>query len=155
MTDYLTEAEQAIGERAEKATEGPWVAREGRDEWVAHDVVAVDGDGRPQARIAIGMGNWEMEVESNFDFIAHARSDVPTLLGEIERLRALLNRAADGIISPKEAIYALQESRGPQEANRPLAGAEPGAFSADSKGLPGASRGSHHGEEACEAGGQP
>lgn len=33
---------------------------------------------------------WSPEAEANLEFIAHARTDVPALIAEVERLRAVL-----------------------------------------------------------------
>ena len=65
---------EAIRQRAEKATEGPWYY--------------IDfGDGR-----AISSEATEEEVcmpitDYDADFIAHAREDIPALLAEVEQLR--------------------------------------------------------------------
>ena len=86
MTLHLS----SIRERVEKATPGPWTADllpEGHEsiDWVI-----------------IGAGG-NLSSDMNRDdaaFIAHARSDIPALLDEVERLRAcrdvLLEMVSDG-----------------------------------------------------------
>lgn len=66
-----------IAERAEKATEGPWMASDGIY------VIELDGT-HPE-----GYGEVVAECERTVDaeFIAHAREDIPKLLAEIERLK--------------------------------------------------------------------
>jgi hypothetical protein len=75
----------AIKERTEQATPGPWTNHE--EEVVGQEVV--DPAGRTLVDVR---GDHE---EADAEFIAHAREDVPALLAEIERLRALLHEVAD------------------------------------------------------------
>lgn len=79
MTDPLTDAYlDAIEQRAHAATEGPWEAS-------AHDhylVICPDCGVR---------GGYE---RADAEFIAHARSDVPALLAEVRRLRAMEQRVS-------------------------------------------------------------
>lgn len=69
---------EAIRERAEKATEGPW-------NW--------DGDFTYTKRGMLEPLIWESEYkgigveETDADFIAHSREDIPALLAEVERLQ--------------------------------------------------------------------
>lgn len=96
----LTNAElNAIRERAEKATPGPWEARAWKsttdDQYFVSQ--AFEG-GKELATAWQGERYPEMpeipngEAEANAKFIAHARSDVPKLLAEIERLRNGIDR---------------------------------------------------------------
>lgn len=65
---------EAIRKRAEAATEGPWETALLEDGWhVMHDGMIVAEMYRKEAEDA--------------EFIAHARTDIPKLLAEIERLR--------------------------------------------------------------------
>ena len=69
----------AIRERAEKATKGPWKAFvEGRDMECGSSFIQTQGE--------------DIELlgatEADYDFIAHARQDIISLLDEIEKLRA-------------------------------------------------------------------
>lgn len=71
---------KAIRERAEKATPGPWTIHS----W--GEITSFDVTQRYVAQaIAINAG-YEV-AKANADFIAHARTDVPALIDEIERLR--------------------------------------------------------------------
>lgn len=83
--ERLTDADlQAIKERAEKATPGPWKV----------------GRQSPNGACNVGTINGLLTAQttdgSNAEFIAHAREDVPKLLAEVERLRRE-NRFAFGI----------------------------------------------------------
>lgn len=71
----------AIRERAAAATEGPWT-------WASH--TTADGDewavfDPADHALASNRDGWAPDAE----FIAHAREDVPALLAEVERLRAI------------------------------------------------------------------
>ncbi|WP_232696123.1 hypothetical protein [Brevibacillus daliensis] len=79
---------EAIRERAEKATLGPW-------EWSDGDYINNNGDFRTSAGEPIchfgGHYGYEtftgMEPELvDIEFIAHSREDIPNLLAEIDRL---------------------------------------------------------------------
>jgi hypothetical protein len=81
-----------IKERAEKATEGPWVYDVGNleveshaDKFYRHVVVHVKND--LGDRIKEGRCHYDVDAE----FIAHARTDIPKLLRVIERLEAQRN----------------------------------------------------------------
>ena len=87
MTDgALNAAEiQAIKQRAAAATPGPWVEYiEARDDISGSDVISTGGEDiyMPGASVA------------DYVFVAKAREDVPRLIAEIERLRALLDQHA-------------------------------------------------------------
>lgn len=77
MTD---EELQAIKERCEAATPGPWQRHK------YHHIRSAEG-------IELNAGHYDLvelssfNLEANRDFIAHAREDIPKLLAEIERLR--------------------------------------------------------------------
>jgi len=74
-----------IRNRYEKATEGPWIASvEGRDHTSGDSVILRGPKGSNEDLYLIG------GTEFDYDFIAHAKQDIPLLLGEIERLRRLL-----------------------------------------------------------------
>ncbi|NDO78254.1 hypothetical protein GKZ75_08460 [Kocuria indica] len=72
----------AIRERADSATEGRWAWQE--------DAVLLAWDGEE--------ASWVLDHGAAFpedaEFIAHAREDVPALLAEVERLRALIKDQA-------------------------------------------------------------
>ncbi|MEH7521745.1 hypothetical protein V7149_00460 [Bacillus sp. JJ1503] len=84
MKRLTNEQLDAIRERVEKATSGPWFVKYGLD----------------SAEVFVGDKRWivaEIPKVSNAEFIAHAREDVPKLIAEIERLN--------------EAIQQLSENR--------------------------------------------
>ena len=75
--EYLDEIEM----RANLATPGPWVEYlEARDKISGSDVISTQGEDiyMPGASMA------------DYEFVAHARQDVPKLLNEVRRLRKLL-----------------------------------------------------------------
>jgi len=86
----MTESElQAIEARAEAATEGPWniegdepkhLALSG---WSASMWSAGSG-----YQVLLHRGTSWQPKRSDFEFIAHARTDIPALLAEVRRLRA-------------------------------------------------------------------
>ena len=90
MTDPLTAAElDAIEQRANAATEGPWEAS--AHDHAAGDVPILDRTGHylvicPDCGVR---GGYE---RADAEFIAHARSDVPALLAEVRRLRSIVTR---------------------------------------------------------------
>ena len=79
-----------IKERAERATEGPWVfdrkATGGEASPSLFSNAKILGDLAPMP-ITTGTPFW---TDSDFDFIAHARADIPALVAEVEALRAAL-----------------------------------------------------------------
>lgn len=83
---------QAIKARAEAATPGPWTnVDEDGEHWKS--ITAIEG-GDP---LSVTMKIYDEGGHSLADaeFIAHARTDVPALVAEVERLRkALLKRGA-------------------------------------------------------------
>lgn len=82
---------KAIMERANAATPGPWTRRP-NDEWMVDDA--------EESRVAeTNLRKW---VDA--EFIAHARTDVPALCAEVDRLRA---EAADCA----ENHYTAEEGR--------------------------------------------
>lgn len=90
---------QAIRERCEKATPGPWfVAEEGFGKKSCPTVYAA---GKELRYIAFcdDKFNFEQMTDNlaNAKFIAHAREDVPALLAEVERLQEALDKAEQRI----------------------------------------------------------
>lgn len=87
---------EAIKERYEKATEGPWKRR---GDWIDggdYDEVLAP---RPVSCMTYcygGSSQIEME-DADAEFIAAARSDVPALVAEVERLREALNSQREEI----------------------------------------------------------
>lgn len=83
----ITDEELAsIKERCEKTTAGPWTSYfEGRDHVSGSNFIMTgEGANRGDDIELIGA-----KIEDQ-DFIAHARQDIPKLLGEIERLKMLI-----------------------------------------------------------------
>ncbi|MRR32473.1 hypothetical protein EG834_19585 [bacterium] len=79
--EYLTE----VKERVDSATPGPWISFvEGRDHFGGDSFIRVTMDDSMEDMYLQGASIADQ------DFIAHARQDIPMLLGEIERLRQLL-----------------------------------------------------------------
>ena len=84
----------AIKARCEAATPGPWAVA-GKDEddhtpWV----IALDGDAEPWW-VAAWVAAFAMDITptdgvNNAEFVAHARTDVPALVAEVERLRRVV-----------------------------------------------------------------
>lgn len=81
----MTEAElEAIRVRCERATSGPWVSFvEGRDHTSECDFIQTDGEDITLSGATV----------DDQDFIAAARQDIPALIEEIYRLRALIHAA--------------------------------------------------------------
>lgn len=77
----------AIQERADNATTGPWVRWEGWDD--ADN--SVSSDGREDAPTIADL----ITEKADAEFISRAREDVPALLAEVERLRDELAKARE------------------------------------------------------------
>ncbi|WP_060210221.1 hypothetical protein [Sporosarcina koreensis] len=78
MQRLTQEQLEAIRERAEAATEGPWKNFDGG--------YIVGG-----SEIAVGEVVAEAERDADAEFIAHAREDIPALLAEVERMQKIIN----------------------------------------------------------------
>jgi len=90
-----------IKERAEKATDGPWIAHKHAPERIycaEDDMFASNGRARtdPRGPSSLSFTTEICRIESdlfhpeplaNRNFIQHAREDIPALIGEVERLR--------------------------------------------------------------------
>src|SRR5260221_188990 len=87
----------AIRERAEAATPGPWqcfngyVRARGTDEDSPSDEMCMVriGPASNEGGIRAQWGNDLQASRADAEFIARAREDIPALLAEVERLRAL------------------------------------------------------------------
>lgn len=127
MTNRLTTEEiEAIRKRAENATEGPWEQLNGVDIFTPlnittnHDVASDHNDGWHIATcvgFTTTVDGEEIEldyteVEANAEFIAAARSDIPKLLAEVERLRNALT----------EITFAGKSTLKDEIANKALGG---------------------------------
>jgi hypothetical protein len=114
----LTPDEVAIKERCENATVGPWESwcrdvgnPNGDPVWDENHFLQFEIKG---PRPVYGRGDF---VGRDSDFIAHARTDIPTLLATIEELRetiAILGRSvnstADMVTERNAKIAALHEA---------------------------------------------
>lgn len=109
---------EAIRARVEKATPGPW-----RSEPTSNDYAILFPDGSGVALVWDWSENGEKtpEAVANADFIAHARTDIPALLAEVDRLRealkpfaryaANMDRRADDEITSVEIELSAAESQ--------------------------------------------
>jgi hypothetical protein len=84
----MSNAELAhIQDRCDRASPGPWVSMiEGRDHTCGSSFIMTGPPGRRSEDIEMSGA-----TAADRDFIAHARQDVPRLLDEVRRLRALLS----------------------------------------------------------------
>lgn len=107
----------AIRARAEAATPGPWVT-----DWDAGYVVqsalslVADVHGEPVR--ADDPLDYDDTGQPDAEFIAHARVDIPMLLDEIERLRALLDESGASANSDRSTHTgrgATNSPAGPQD----------------------------------------
>lgn len=82
----------AIRAREREATAGKWTARKVdlNAPWFVEAGYTEDDDGRLVAEV---FGNFEHEREADATFLASARTDIPALLAEVDRLRAALEAA--------------------------------------------------------------
>ena len=83
----------AIEERAERATPGPWHAHRDADSIGLGPIVFVHIPRADKDR-SYALTNGERE-NSNRDFIAHARTDVPALVAEVRRLRGAMEKVRE------------------------------------------------------------
>jgi hypothetical protein len=91
---------KAIEKRLEAATKGPWRGeKHSIYVWGADGGMVADNitqlDWKEHGEIArmrgVGMGRYESgELQANYDFIVHARQDVPDLLALVREMRAAL-----------------------------------------------------------------
>lgn len=104
----------AIASRAEAAERGPWEVTNGGDNETSTFIDGPDGD--VLIRNMRGHGYLSEEYvwveEPNAQFIAHARTDIPALLAEVERLRALTTVDDDMVKRAALAVYEEGEEPG-------------------------------------------
>src|SRR5215212_10115576 len=89
----MTESElQAIRTRLRKASSGPWMVKRVPNLWPTQ---AGDGRTHPSIRgFRVPKRMYELapeQAERDAAFMADARQDVPVLLGEFDRLRAIVH----------------------------------------------------------------
>jgi len=108
MTD---EELQAIEQRAEAASQGPWTLF-----GAGNACVYADSEGSIVASCGLCVGR--PRDGRNAEFIAHARADVPALLGEIRRLREDNERMTqNAVAAERERIAAALEKWSPSTAS--------------------------------------
>lgn len=105
MADRVPEEElKAIRERAEKATEGPWFWRQAYElydgfHWALHSPES-EANNRVIGLKTVAFDHFSTEAEWQADpdvqFIAHARTDIPTLLAELTRVTEERDALRDG-----------------------------------------------------------
>lgn len=85
----LSEQLMEIRNRCSAATPEPWISYvEGRDHTSGESVIVRGINGSEEDLYLIG------GTTADQDFVAHARQDIPRLLDEIDRLRALVHAGA-------------------------------------------------------------
>jgi hypothetical protein len=89
MTDYTKLATEAL-ERAEKATPGDWIDLP-KETPKSHRRVVAGVSGMHEHHVAL------VGTDDNADFIAAARTDVPTLAHAVLELVAALETIVDGV----------------------------------------------------------
>ena len=108
---------EEIKARAEAATEGPWRYCGANEERGGCDCGLVWGpDGNAtvaETNTGYEGGGWDWKWEpeaviANGKFIAHARTDIPALIAEVERLR-VENKVADEVVE-LEALNELPKT---------------------------------------------
>lgn len=108
----MTEQElQAIKERVENTTKGPWKVVKSEESGVQIGTTWEHGQlkaGVPVVTTAHGVGGTTIYInQNNAEFIAHAREDVPALIAEVERLRETLQTIA---FTPKFKLQCEAEN---------------------------------------------
>ena len=103
MEDDITKQLQAIKERCEDATPGPWVVmmHGNYGERVVIDV----SDGMPDEMLCV------LKRPEDAQFIAHSREDIPTLLSEVTRLSDDLKFAIERLIAAYAAMMPGEPGR--------------------------------------------
>jgi hypothetical protein len=82
---------EQIRARSQAARAGPWTAFiEGRDFLSGSSMIRI-GENEMSSEDLYLTGDARAVPEADFDFIAHARQDIPALLDEVERLKRLLD----------------------------------------------------------------
>lgn len=86
---------KTIRDRAEAATPGPWndvrIGRVGNGSGASHEEQIVNADG---VGVVIQTHDGSDQAMANTVFVCHARTDIPDLCDEVERLRAGVREAA-------------------------------------------------------------
>jgi hypothetical protein len=102
MEKITKEMIEEIEKRLSDASPAPWKSfLEGRDHVSGSDFIRVGEGATRKMDIEISGGKRE-----DLDFIAHARQDVPLLIKEIKRLRAMVANSADAQMKNEESPEA-------------------------------------------------
>jgi len=112
----VTEQElQAIKERANAASNAPWIVEAGEysgNNWLVGTITVNFGESYRDYKVyfvttkSVHASELEGDAKTDAEFIAHARADVPALLTEVRSLRAMLDAV------PVAAIGTLFEAYG-------------------------------------------
>ena len=105
----------AIQRRVESATEGPWAHWAGREQWA--NCIKSDTDEGMYTVAEV------VSEASDAKFISRAREDIPALLAEVQRLRALTTVDDDMVERATQALWSTAVGEVGQGA---LDGARPG-----------------------------
>lgn len=104
---------QAIKERAQYATEGPWQVVESEESGVQIGTTWEHGQLKscvPVVTTACGVGNTTVYINHvDAEFIAHARQDVPSLIAEVERRQKHLALSRRCYSIMEKAAFRLQD----------------------------------------------
>ncbi len=98
----------AIKKRAEAATPGPWWAWDRGVGWVIGLGDGRDERGRPEDRLPEGFRT-DIGRAEDAEFIAAARTDIPALVAELERMQRLLD--VPSVDSYESMAQALADER--------------------------------------------
>ena len=115
----------AIKARAEAATKGPWTSPWDLPDDATEDQIYIAG---PRGEMVVGTMWYDGQhfacAEQDAAFICHARSDVPALVAEVERLRKALEAAKIDFSreSPRDVSIALIINTNNAAIDRALAG---------------------------------
>ena len=90
----------AIRQRANAATKGPWSAEESGPYYEIH------AGGTYEAPLLLSPEGDDEIRHEDVEFIAHARKDIPALLDELERARSVL--AVWELVASREEVTAVQ-----------------------------------------------
>jgi hypothetical protein len=86
MSELTDENLKEIRKRWEASSPGPWIASvEGRDHPTGGETFIMRGENRVADDLYLIGGSI-----ADYDFVAHAKQDIPVLLDEIDRLKKVL-----------------------------------------------------------------
>jgi len=118
---------EAIAARAAAATPGPWVVRErlrGKGaQTFGHVIILEDRSGYPGAVLE------GMRANTDADFIAHAREDIPALIERLQAVKAEAEELTDSLIAVNQqhAEAIIERDRWREDAERLAEGIAAGA----------------------------